>query len=90
MFKAFEFFFASLSILAIAVYVVTLFGLYIFKDFNWLIVIFSNAVIIFSTLGLITIHYFFGNFNYVELITLVIWIINFAIDYFIWQNNITK
>ncbi len=77
-----------ISVIAIVVLFFTIFCQLKLKNSNWQIVrLISNSVLIFSTLGLISIRYFIGEFDYIDLITLLLWIINFAISYKLWQNS---
>lgn len=88
MFKAFVSLIALLYVLALATFIFTLFCQLKFKNSNWKVVrLVSNSILIFSELFFIAIHYFSNKFKPEELISLLIWIINFAASYYIWQNS---
>lgn len=88
MFKIFENLLNVLAVVAIAVFGFTIFCQVKFKDSNWQIVrIASNVFLIFYELIFMAIHYFSSESVIIDLICLVIWIINFAISYCLWQNS---
>lgn len=88
MFKAFVNLIALLYVLALATFGFTLFCQLKLKNSNWQVVrLVSNGVLIFSALFFIAVHYFSNKFKPEELISLLIWIINFAVSYYIWQNS---
>ena len=84
----FTIFFTSLLELALAAFGITLFQQVLFEKSNWQIVrLISNVVLIFSTLSLIIIHCFSDKPNFVELISLLLWIINFYFSYRWWKTS---
>ena len=88
MFKAFVSLIALLYVLALATFIFTLSCQLKFKNSNWQVVrLVSNSVLIFFALFFIAIHYFSNKSFIIDLVTLAIWIINFATSYYFWQDR---
>lgn len=77
-----------LAVLAIATFALTLFCQRLSKKSNWQTSrIISNSYLIVYEVIYITIHYFSNKSFIIDLVTLAIWIINFAVSYYFWQDR---
>ena len=88
MLKIFETLINLLAVLAIATFALTLFCQHLSKKSNWQTSrIISNSYLIVYEVIYITIHYFSNKSFIIDLVTLAIWIINFAVSYYFWQDR---
>lgn len=77
-----------LAVLAIATFAITLFCQKVSPKSNWQTSrIISNSYLIIYEVIYITIHYFSNKSFIIDLVTLAIWIINFAVSYYFWQDR---
>ena len=77
-----------LAVLAIATFALTLFCQKVSPKSNWQTTrIISNSYLIVYELIYITILYFSNKSFIINLVTLAIWIINFAFSYYFWQDR---
>lgn len=77
-----------LAVLAIATFVLTIFCQKVSPKSNWQTSrIISNSYLIVYKVIYITIHYFSNKSFIINLVTLAIWIINFAVSYYFWQDR---
>ena len=77
-----------LAVLAIATFALTLFCQKVSPKSTWQTTrIISNSYLIVYKLIYITIHYFSNKSFIIDLVTLAIWIINFAVSYYFWQDR---
>lgn len=77
-----------LAVLAIATFALTIFCQKVSPKSNWQTSrIISNSYLIVYEVIYITIHYFSNKSFIIDLVTLAIWIINFAVSYYFWQDR---
>lgn len=77
-----------LAVLAIATFAITLFCQKVSPKSNWQTSrIISNSYLIVYEVIYITILYFSNKSFIIDLVTLAIWIINFAVSYYFWQDR---
>ena len=88
MLKIFETLINLLAVLAIATFVLTLFCQKVSPKSNWQTArIISNAYLVVYEAIFITIHYFSNKSFTVDFVCLTVWIINFAVSYYFWQER---
>ena len=77
-----------LAVLAIATFALTLFCQKVSPKSNWQTSrIISNSYLIVYKVIYITIHYFSNKSFIIYLVTLAIWVINFAVSYYFCQDR---